>query len=133
MHNLSHLLPGLVSFTCRICEVVGAVERFNLLIEVLHLLRWKFWQRVVLRCPDFIMLFESFNILLQGLIFSTIQTRSLMLQIEEKLILISKFVKNVVITVFGLIGKELESSVVFILLEHFNYILLFLILSAFRR
>ena len=77
------------------------------------------------------MLFKPFNILLEGLILSAIQTRSLMLQIEEKLILVSKFVKNVIIAVFGLTGKELESSVPLPLLEHFQHFLLFRVLSAF--
>ena len=77
---------------------------------------------------------QSFNVLVEGLIFSTIQASSLILQIEEKLILVSELVKNVVITVSGsMIGKELESSVVFILLENFRDIFLLLFLSAFRR
>ena len=76
---------------------------------------------------------QSFNVLVEGLIFSTIQASSLILQIEEKLILVSELVKNVVITVSGsMIGKELESSVVFILLENFRDIFLLLFLSAFR-
>ena len=54
-----------------------------------------------------------------------------MLQIEEKLILVSELVKNVVITVSGsIIGKELESSVVFILLVNFNDVFLLFFLCA---
>ena len=71
---------------------------------------------------------QSFNVLVEGLIFSTIQASSLILQIKEKLILVSELVKNVVITVSGsMIGKELESSVSFVMLEYFHNLLLFCI------
>ena len=54
-----------------------------------------------------------------------------MFQIEENLILITKLIKNVIITVFGFaFRKELESSVVFILLVNFNDVFLLFFLCA---
>ena len=80
------------------------------------------------------MLCQPFNVLMESFIFSSIQASSLILQVKEKLILISKLIQNVIIGVFGsTIGKELESSVSFVMLEHFHNLLLFFVKSAFHR